>query len=131
MGIQIETPPGFQLHSPLVVHCKRSPFDAYIGRPSPWCNPFSHLPKSAAKFQCSSREEAVDKYAGWLISQPGLVAKVKRELRGRVLGCWCAPKLCHGHVLTFVANNHDAYYEWWAAGVRAYVEAKAPIPPAK
>jgi Domain of unknown function (DUF4326) len=89
----------------LVVHCKRDPFDVYIGRPGPWGNPFSHLPKSAAKFRCASREEAVQRYEEWLRAQPELVAKVKRELRGKVLACWCAPKSCHGDVLARVANE--------------------------
>ncbi|MFM7243676.1 MAG: DUF4326 domain-containing protein, partial [Planctomycetaceae bacterium] len=26
--------------SPFVVHCKRSAYDVYIGRPSKWGNPF-------------------------------------------------------------------------------------------
>jgi len=26
------------------------------------------------------------------------------ELRGKVLGCWCAPKACHGDVLVSLAN---------------------------
>jgi len=26
--------------SSLVVHCKKSPYDVYIGRPSKWGNPF-------------------------------------------------------------------------------------------
>lgn len=104
----------------LVVHCKRAPFDVYIGRPGPWGNPFSHLPKSAAKFRCSSREEAIDRYASWLFDQPELVAKVKRELRGKVLGCWCHPNDCHGHVLAAVAND-DIDYAALAARVRKRV----------
>jgi hypothetical protein len=92
---------------PGVVHCKRQPFDVYIGRPSIWGNPFSHLAKSAASFQCESREEAIARYEAWLLSQPELVARAKRELRGKVLGCWCLPKACHGHVLVRIANEGD------------------------
>jgi hypothetical protein len=33
-----------------------------------------------------------------------LVATAKRELRGKVLGCWCAPLPCHGHVLACIAD---------------------------
>lgn len=54
----------------MVVHCKRSAFDVYIGRPGPWGNPFSHLPKSAAKFRCASREESITRYEAWLLAQP-------------------------------------------------------------
>jgi hypothetical protein len=88
-----------------VVHCKRDPFDVYIGRPSPWGNPFSHLPKSAARYRCASREEAIARYEAWLMAQPELVAKARRELRGKVLACWCSPKSCHGDVLARIANE--------------------------
>jgi hypothetical protein len=27
------------------------------------------------------------------------------ELKGRVLGCWCAPLACHGDVLAQLAND--------------------------
>lgn len=88
-----------------VVHCKKAPFDVYIGRPSKWGNPFSHLSGTLAKFRVSSREEAVKRYEEYLLSRPDLVAAAKRELRGKVLGCWCAPKPCHGDVLARIANE--------------------------
>lgn len=81
-----------------VVHCKRDEFDVYIGRPGPWGNPF-HIGADG------TREEVVEKYAAWLIDQPELVAKVKRELKGKVLACWCSPKLCHGDILAEIANE--------------------------
>jgi hypothetical protein len=28
-----------------------------------------------------------------------------KELKGKVLGCWCHPKGCHGHVLAKLVNN--------------------------
>lgn len=86
-----------------VVHCKRKPFDVYIGRPSKWGNPFSHLPKTRAKFRVATRDEAVEAYAAWIVQQPELMAALP-ELKGKVLGCWCAPKRCHGDVLTELAN---------------------------
>lgn len=81
-----------------VVHCKRDAYDVYIGRPGPWGNPFS-IGKDG------TRDEVVDKYAMWLLEQPELVAKAKKELKGKVLGCWCAPKLCHGDILAEIANG--------------------------
>lgn len=27
------------------------------------------------------------------------------ELKDKILGCWCAPKLCHGHVLVELINE--------------------------
>lgn len=86
-----------------VVHCKRERYDVYIGRPSKWGNPFSVKP---SKYACSvaTVEEALAKYEAWLRSQPELMAALP-ELRGKVLGCWCAPKPCHGDVLARLAEE--------------------------
>jgi hypothetical protein len=81
-----------------VVHCKRSPYDVYIGRPGPFGNPFE-IGKDG------TREEVVEKYAEWVLTQPELLAIIKTELKGKVLGCWCAPKLCHGDILKELANE--------------------------
>ena len=29
------------------------------------------------------------------------------ELRGKILGCWCAPKVCHGDVLVELAATRS------------------------
>lgn len=90
--------------TPLVVHNKREPFDVYIGRPSKWGNPFSHIDEGTlAQFYVPTRDEAVAAYAKWIKTQPELLAALP-ELRGKVLGCWCAPKACHGDVLAAMAN---------------------------
>lgn len=80
-----------------------------VGRPSPWGNPYSHVPDAKnARFTVATRDEAVAKYVEWLASQPRLVERAKRELRGKVLGCWCAPsEACHARVLAKLVN--DAY----------------------
>lgn len=83
-----------------VVHCKKDKYDVYIGRPGPWGNPFE-IGKDG------DREEVVQKYAEWLLAQPELVEKAKQELKGKVLGCWCAPKLCHGNILSQIANEEN------------------------
>jgi len=75
----------------MVVHCKREPFDVYIGRPSKWGNPF-------VVGVDGSRDEVIEKYEEWILNQQELVAALP-ELRGKVLGCWCAPLSCHGDVL--------------------------------
>jgi hypothetical protein len=86
-----------------VVHNKREAFDVYIGRPSKWGNPFSHKDGTLAEFRVGSRDEAVDAYRDWIATQPDLLADLP-ELRGKVLGCWCAPQRCHGDVLVELAN---------------------------
>jgi len=86
-----------------VVHCKKARYDIYIGRPSKWGNPFSHknLPGIVIR---STREEAVESYRTWLLTQPHLMAALP-ELKGKVLGCWCKPNSCHGDVLAELANG--------------------------
>ena len=83
---------------PRVVHCKRERYDVYVGRGrgSRWGNPFKS-PRDG------SRDEVIAKYERWLVRQPELMAALP-ELRGKVLGCWCAPKPCHADVLLRLAN---------------------------
>jgi len=74
-----------------VVHCKKEPFDVYIGRPSKWGNRFE-IGKDG------TREEVIEKYEQFLRSNSFLMASLP-ELKNKTLGCWCAPKVCHGDVL--------------------------------
>ena len=88
-----------------VVHCKKEPYDVYIGRGSKFGNPYSHLPNSAAPFPVETREDAIRLYEEWIRSQPELMEAAKKELRGKILGCWCAPLACHGDVLIRISNE--------------------------
>ena len=81
-----------------VVHVQRTPYDVYVGRPSPFGNPF-------VIGRDGDRETVIRKYRAWLVAQPALVERVRRELADKVLGCWCAPAPCHGDVLADVAND--------------------------
>jgi len=74
-----------------VVHCKRSPYDIYIGRGSKWGNPYK-IP------QDGDRDTVIQKYEDYIRDRPDLLDSLL-ELRGKVLGCWCKPKPCHGDVL--------------------------------
>src|SRR5437867_8640568 len=79
-----------------VVHVKRAPYDVSVGRPSPFGNPF-------VIGRDGDRGAVIHKYRAWLLAQAALVERVRRELAGKVLGCWCAPLPCHGDVLADVA----------------------------
>lgn len=70
----------------------------YIGRPSKWGNPFTDRPNSLARWRVKSRAIAVSSYERWIRDQPELLAALP-ELEGKILGCWCDPLPCHGHVL--------------------------------
>lgn len=84
--------------------------DVYIGREcrlggwnldaSIWGNPFK-LPKKATAEQV---QDVLRKYEDHVRSQPVLMARV-HELAGRTLGCFCAPKPCHGHVLAKLVHE--------------------------
>lgn len=88
---------------PRVLNHKESetiPFGAvYVGRPSKWGNMFKIGPRG-------TRSVVVKAYRDWLWhSHNGAFRqRVKEELRGKDLVCWCAPKPCHADVLLEVAN---------------------------
>jgi hypothetical protein len=75
-----------------IVHCKKEPFDVYIGRPSKWGNPFS-IGKDG------TREQVISKYREWLGKNGSQRLHDLHELEGKTLGCWCKPQACHGDVL--------------------------------
>lgn len=72
-------------------------FDVFIGRPSRWGNPFKIG-------RDGNRIEVVDKYEKYIYERPDLLALLP-TLRGKRLGCYCAPELCHGHVLARLADG--------------------------
>lgn len=88
---------------PQVLHCKRDAAAGavYIGRPGPWGNPW-HLTDARDE---AARAASVAHHRAWFLAQPHLMRLARRTLRGRDLACWCAPRPCHGDVLTQVAND--------------------------
>jgi hypothetical protein len=104
----------------LVVHCMRDDYDVYIGRGKDphtrewgeWGNPFSHRESASAMVtKANSVEEAIERYKAdlWKRLRDGRLSVGKlAALKGKTLGCWCAPGPCHGEVLVAAAE--------WAAG---------------
>ena len=80
-----------------VVHCKKEPYDIYIGRPSKWGNPYM-LGRDG------TREEVIQKYREWLMQQPDLLSDLL-QLKGKTLGCWCKPQACHGDIIVELIDN--------------------------
>lgn len=78
---------------------------AYVGRPTKWGNPFSHLSGTLSRWSTRTRAESVLAYRGYLLTKPHLIAAARVELRGKDLMCWCAPLACHADVLLEVANG--------------------------
>lgn len=97
-----------------VYHVNRDPFEVYVGRrvwnrpdlaPIGWGNPY--------RGKDLFGQNAVQAYREWIAKQPQLLARL-HELRGRRLGCWCAPtggldgdlngRICHGQILAALAD---------------------------
>jgi uncharacterized Zn finger protein (UPF0148 family) len=102
-----------------VVYChgdtKSTEGYVYIGRPSKWGNPFKIG-------EHGNREEVIRKFREWLLYAapeavamagylPPVIAHVRRDLRGKVLACWCKRddrnEPCHGDVLAEIADSED------------------------
>lgn len=83
---------------PKVVHLRRERCDVRIDRQTHWGNPFV-IGKDG------TRSQVIRKYREWILGNEHMVALAKKELRGKVLGCWCAPLACHGDVLLEIANG--------------------------
>jgi hypothetical protein len=77
-----------------VVNKRRSKYDVYIGRGSRWGNPFEIG-------QDGNREAVCAKYMKYLLENDSLLAALP-SLKGKALGCFCAPKLCHGDIIIHV-----------------------------
>jgi hypothetical protein len=83
-----------------VVHCKKSRYDVYIGRPSMWGNPF-RIGRDG------TRSEVIEKYRRYVLGSDRLMSQL-HTLRGKTLGCWCSPLPCHGDVLATLADSIDS-----------------------
>lgn len=79
-------------------------YDVYIGRPGPFGNPFpltSNTPQA--------RRECIIQYWNWIWSpkRKALRQRMRRELAGKRLGCFCHPALCHGHVIQRIISTEE------------------------
>lgn len=70
----------------------------YIGRGSPWGNPY-------VIGNDGTRDEVCEKYAAMMKASPMIRARVKAALQGKDLLCFCAPARCHGDFLLVLAND--------------------------
>jgi uncharacterized protein YebE (UPF0316 family) len=79
-----------------VVNIKTDEYEVYIGR-----NPVYGDPKWGNPFEIGkhgTRKEVIELYEHWLWQQPDLVSDLM-SLDGKVLGCHCKPKSCHGDMI--------------------------------
>jgi hypothetical protein len=79
-------------HGNLIAWAKERGLFVRVDRATPWGNPF-------VIGRDGDRAAMIAAYRDrYLPARPDLLARVG-ELRGRALGCWCAPLACHGDVL--------------------------------
>jgi hypothetical protein len=91
-----------------VVNLRRAEFDAYVGRPRPgWPSEFGNPSRlSAEKDRVQAIAEFREYFYKRLDSDPIFKRKVI-ALRGKRLGCFCAPKPCHADVIAEYLNQVD------------------------
>jgi len=82
-----------------VVNINDEPYDVFIGRPSLWGNPYKIG-------RDGTRSEVLVKYY-WYIKGNDYFMRKTYELKGKVLGCYCKPKPCHGDVLVKLIEEMD------------------------
>ena len=92
----------------------RMPKDAAkVDRSTPFGNPFKVSPLILERFFDGDRELAqaacVRSFHDWLCDSPEgreLRARIRRELRGKHIACWCRQGTsCHGDLILVIANT--------------------------
>jgi hypothetical protein len=85
-------------HKNLWTWAERAGHAVRIDRRSPWGNP-------RVIAAGHDRDDVCDWYANeYWPTRPDLAAEV-HTLRGKALGCWCAPARCHGDHLAALTEN--------------------------
>ena len=69
---------------------QKQPNSVFIGRPSPWGNPY--------KVHAYGRAKCIAMYEDYVRSSPDLMARLQ-QLVNMELGCGCKPLPCHGDIL--------------------------------
>ena len=102
-----------KLERPTITH-RAKQHDVYIGRPSPYGNPFSTKDESLADYQVVDLQEALDRFEIYMRLLPEEVLyEWSLALKSKSLGCWCLPrKACHG---TVIADVLEELYPSYAA----------------
>lgn len=81
-----------------VVHCKKSQYSVYIGRPSVFGNPF-------VIGKHGDRAEVIRKFEAYARQNNSLLTAIRNLKDSDVLGCWCKPEACHGDVIVKLFNE--------------------------
>lgn len=102
-----------------IVNIRESKYDIFIGRRNVkyhWGNPFTHLDvPTRAKIRMNSVNESMQAFRDWLLGiryadveperRRWVLENMEASLKGKVLGCFCKPKKCHGDVYVELLNS--------------------------
>jgi len=83
-----------------VVNKRDRLYDVYIGRGSLWGNPFT--------VEQYGRDVCIELYENYIREKLRIDSDLRNELMkldGKVLGCFCKPKRCHGDVLVRIIEE--------------------------
>lgn len=78
-----------------VVNKSKDRYDVYIGRGSPFGNPY-------VIGRDGTRDEVIEKYKAYFLDRIENDESFRRQvesLKCKVLGCHCKPKRCHGDII--------------------------------
>lgn len=78
-----------------VVNKRYNSYDVYIGRGSPFGNPFI-IGKHG------TRTEVIEQYRDYFFDKLMFdheFSEAVNELKGKCLGCFCKPQACHGDII--------------------------------
>lgn len=94
-----------------VVNRHKEPYELSIQRDSMFGNPYTHIKDrtTKAEFVVGTREESIEKYREYFykkIQESKIFRRAVQNLRGRVLGCTCAPLACHGDIIKEYLDNN-------------------------
>jgi hypothetical protein len=85
----------------IVVNTKKTnDYDFFIGRPSPYGNPFSF----------GSRETLIAQFEAYFlkrVEEDLTFREAVLKLKGKTLGCFCKPLPCHGDIIASWLDKMD------------------------
>lgn len=102
----------------VVVNKYKDDFDVYIGRGSPWGNPY-------VIGEDGTRDQVIQLYKDLFFKkiQNGDIAHADLlNLKGKRLGCFCSPQNCHGDIIAEYVNNMRLPVRLIVAGSRNFTD---------
>jgi len=92
---------GQRVDEPLLAWAEAADLFVRIDRKTEWGNPFE-MPDDG------DRAEVIDLFSKQYWPHKRKLLKNAGGLAGKVLGCWCHPEPCHGHLIAECVNRADA-----------------------